>query len=98
MREMGLPPYKIKLLQELQPCDYSQRLAFGKWLKDNITELGNIIRVWSDEMNFSLDGLVNRHNCVIWAFENPRAIQTKLCVWIGFSSRLKLELFSSPKL
>ena len=97
MQEMGLQPYKIKLLQELQLCDYAQHLAFGKWIKDNIAELGNII--WSDEMNLSLDGLVNRHNCVIWAFENPRAIQTrslhpkKLCVWIGFSSRLKLEPF-----
>ena len=75
MREMGLQPYKIKLLQELQPCDYAQRLAFGKWIKDNITELSNIKS--SDEAYFSLDGLVNCHNNVIWAFENPRAIQTR---------------------
>ena len=27
--------------------------------------------VSTDEAYFSLDGLVNRHNCVIWSFQNP---------------------------
>lgn len=26
--------------------------------------------VWSDEAQFKLNGRVNRHNCVYWAFEN----------------------------
>jgi len=28
--------------------------------------------VWSDEVNFKLNGTVNRHNCVYRATENPR--------------------------
>ncbi|KAA3669773.1 uncharacterized protein DEA37_0011453 [Paragonimus westermani] len=100
MRGIGLQPYKIKLLQALDPADYPQRLAFAQWIQGNINKLDNII--WSDEAYFSMDGIVNRHNCVIWAYENPRAIQSsslhpeKLCVWIGFSSRHKIQPFFFP--
>ena len=47
----------------------------------------------------SMDGVVNRHNCVICAYENPHKVITKAlhspkdCVWMGFSAKHKLSPF-----
>ncbi|CAI6366393.1 unnamed protein product [Macrosiphum euphorbiae] len=30
--------------------------------------------LWSDEAIFKLNGSINRHNCVYWAFENPNLV------------------------
>ena len=55
--------------------------------------------LWSDEAYFTLDGLVNRHNCVILSFENPKAALSKslhlqkLCVWNAFSAEHRLQPF-----
>ena len=55
--------------------------------------------LWSDEAYFSLDGVVNKHNCVIWAFRNPHASVTqslhspKVCVWMALSASYKLTPF-----
>jgi len=60
LRKIGMHPYRISLTQALHEDDYSKRLAFAHWVKDNIASLNDII--WSDEAYFSLDGTVNRHN------------------------------------
>ena len=55
--------------------------------------------LWSDEAYFSMNGMVNRHNCIIWAAENPRKVVTtslhpaKLSVWMAFSANYKLKAF-----
>lgn len=95
LRGNGMYPYKISLTQALNEDDYPKRLAFAHWVKDNIASLNHVI--WSDEAYFSLDGVVNRHNCTIWAYENPHQQQQKslhskkLCVWLGFSATCKLQ-------
>lgn len=97
LRGVGMHAYKISLTQALTEDDYPKRLAFAHWVQENIDSLNNII--WSDEAYFSLDGNVNRHNCTIWAYENPHQQQhkslhpQKLCVWIGFSATCKLQPF-----
>ena len=53
----------------------------------------------SDEAYFTVDGAVNRHNCVIWAYENHHVVLTKslispkVCVWMAFSAKNKLQPF-----
>lgn len=100
MRENGLRPYKIKRLQTLEPDDHPKRLAFAQWIQNNNDRLETI--VWTDEACFSLDGPINRHNCVTWAHDNPRRIQThclhspKLCVWMGFTAQFKLQPYFFP--
>jgi len=48
--------------------------------------------VWSDEVQFKLNGTVNRHNCVYWAPENLRVHVGKavnlpgVYVWCGLSA------------
>lgn len=90
----GMNPYKISLLQSITAEDKTKRLDFCKWVLDNPELMHDI--VWSDEAYFSLDRLVNRHNCVIWSFENPHRYMQKslhplkVCVWMGFSAGYKL--------
>ncbi|CAI6363867.1 unnamed protein product [Macrosiphum euphorbiae] len=45
--------------------------------------------LWSDEAIFKLNGSINRHNCVYWAFENPNLVLQQelnvpgIMVWAG---------------
>ena len=56
-------PYKIFLLQSITEEDKTKRLEFSKWVLANPELIHDIF--WTDEAYFSLNGLVNRHNCVI---------------------------------
>ncbi len=97
LKGIGMSPYKISLAQELLPADQPIRVQFANWAKTNEYLMKDVL--WSDESYFSLDGMVNRHNCVIWAYNNPHAILTKglhspkLCVWVGFTASYALEPF-----
>lgn len=78
-----LKKYKFKsyvegrLVQKLLPGDAERRLIFCHEIERLILEdqcfLNNII--WSDESNFSNNGMYNRHNNRIWSRENPLRIR-----------------------
>lgn len=95
LHQIGMHPFRISRTQAISEEDKLKRLDFAKWILENEEILPNIL--WSDEAYFSLDGLVNRHNCVIWAYENPRCNlpknlhSPKLCVWMAISSNFKLQ-------
>ncbi|PSN53566.1 hypothetical protein C0J52_09183 [Blattella germanica] len=75
-------PYKLQLVQKLQPQDKVTRSEFCT----------NRI-IFSDEATFNLHGRVNRHNVRIWGSENPRATleierdSPKLNVFCAISER-----------
>ena len=69
MKDLGLKPYKPKLLlQAFNEDDPDRRLEFCEWIldsteKDQKTLLDRIL--WTDEATFqTTNGRVNRHNCV----------------------------------
>lgn len=66
-----------RLVQKLLPGDAERRLIFCHEIERLILEdqycLNNII--WSDESNFSNNGMYNRHNNRIWSRENPLRIR-----------------------
>lgn len=78
-----LKKYKFKsyiegrLVQKLLPGDDERRRIFCNEIERLIREdqyfLNNII--WSDETNFSNNGMYNRHNNRIWSRENPLRIR-----------------------
>ena len=37
-KDLGTPPYKVQLVQELQPIDHPRRFLFAKWVWDRLTE------------------------------------------------------------
>ncbi|GAA57110.1 hypothetical protein CLF_112178 [Clonorchis sinensis] len=88
-RHLHLYPHHFTLLQNITEEDKEQRVTFANWLLDNEEIVPNIL--WSDEANFSVDGIINKHNCVIWSREAPHEYishnlhSSHLCVWMGFS-------------
>ncbi|XP_066157702.1 uncharacterized protein [Euwallacea fornicatus] len=85
-------PYKIKLVQELNEDDFDRRLHFCELISQRATENHNFIFniCFSDEASFSLNGIVNRHNCRYWSDINPHIFHEahtqhpqKLNVWAG---------------
>ncbi|GAA55260.1 hypothetical protein CLF_107500 [Clonorchis sinensis] len=94
---LHLYPYHFTLLQNVTEENKEQRVTFANWLLDNEEIVPNIL--WSDEAHFCVDGIINKHNCVIWSGKAPHEYLTHnlhsphLCVWMGFSSRCILRLF-----
>lgn len=94
---IGMHPYHITTHQMIYEADKDRRLDFAHWVLSNEDRLSQVL--WTDEAYFTLDGCVNTHNCVIWAFENPHRTLSKslhspkLCVWFGFTSSFKLQPF-----
>lgn len=87
-------PYKIKLVQELHEddSDRRRRLEFCEVMSRSLIDTPNLLYniCFSDECTFSLNGLVNRHNCRYWAESDPHVMREfhtqrpqKLNVWCG---------------
>ena len=61
-------PYHVQRVQHLGPGDFAQRLEICKWLNGS-RQLHRYF-LFTDEAQFSGDGVNNTHNSV-WADENP---------------------------
>ena len=94
---LHLFPYKLQRLQSLEESDRPKRVEFAEWLLAHREIIPDIL--WSDEANFSLDGIVNTHNCRIWSLVRPDECLTeslhspKQCVWMGCSARFGIQPF-----
>jgi hypothetical protein len=87
-------PFKIKMVQELQPHDLNMQTdSCTKLLEmmDNLLQfLPNLIT--SDDAHILLSEDVNKQNLRYWAEENPRLLHQsplhsqQVRVWYGFSS------------
>lgn len=89
-KSLSLKPFKLAMMQALEPQDYQKRVEIGNWFYDNEATIRNIL--WSDEAYLHLDGSISRYHCRIWSQNNPRQFLTKslhpekICVWFGFTS------------
>lgn len=73
MKKLNFKPYRPTLIVQLNEDDFDRRSEFCEtWLDkfDNDSDLVDRI-FWSDEAKFSMNSIVNRHNCTYWARENP---------------------------
>ena len=88
-------PYRTRVHQEITDGDKVHRLEFANWLLTNEDLIQRIL--WSDEANFTLDGSINRHNCVIWSPSPVNVLVSKglhpekVTVWCGISSTFVLQ-------
>ena len=93
-KETGFRPYRPYTVVELSDDDFDRREDFCERflakIKEKPTLIDNVL--WSDESNFKLNGVVNRHNCCYWAPSNPNEqipIAEKapgITVWCGIHS------------
>lgn len=62
-----------RLVQALHTGDAARRLAFCRWLNGKISRDMQFLDyiLWSDETNFSNNGMYNRRNNHYWSQENP---------------------------
>ena len=94
MKSLKLHVYRPRLFQALNEDDFDRRMEFAEWFQVMSEADPNFSRsiLWTDEATFKTNGLVNRHNCVYYDFENPNIVVTQelnapgVCVWGGICS------------
>ena len=94
LQENGYKAYHPKLIHGLLEDDADRRLQMCELFINQFHDDPELINkiVWSDEASFKLNGMVNRHNCVIYATENPHFTyeqqlnQPGITVWGALSS------------
>ena len=92
--DLHLHPYKIQLVQALNPQDYAIRLGFCDTMLQLFEDDPQLIHnLWmSDEAHFHLSGYVNKQNYRYWADANPHQLHErplhseKVTVWCAISS------------
>lgn len=88
-------PYKVSVVQQLQPTDHEKRRRFCQWFNGNLANNDDVLDLtfFSDEAWFHLSGYVNSQNYRTWATENPHNfVETslhpiKIGVWVAMSRR-----------
>ena len=94
-KDLHLFPYKIQLVNKLNPADLPIRLEFCQKMLQMVDEDENMLNClfMSDEAHFDLNGNVNKQNCRIWDAQNPQVLHEKelhplrVTVWCAVSSR-----------
>lgn len=92
LKDHQLYPYHIQRVQALLPRDFPHRVHLCQWSLQMITQNAQFLEnvLFTDEANFSRQGITNFHNNHLWAEDNPHAIQEcryqyefSLNVWVG---------------
>ncbi|KAJ4449249.1 hypothetical protein ANN_00646 [Periplaneta americana] len=92
LKEYQLYPYHLQRVQALSPADYPARVRFCQWFLQQCGVNPNFpaLVLFTDEAQFTRDGITNFHNQHVWAYENPRAtfpshhqVRFSLNMWAG---------------
>ncbi|KAJ4437933.1 hypothetical protein ANN_13872 [Periplaneta americana] len=95
LKEYQLYPYHLQRVQALSPADYPARVRFCQWFLQQYGVNPNFpaLVLFTDEAQFTRDGITNFHNQNVWAYENPRAtvsshhqVRFSLNIWAGIIS------------
>lgn len=105
----GFYPYHLQRVQALYPGDRERRLTFCRWFLDQPRH-GDENFAWSvlftDEAEFTRDGINNFHNQHLWDLENPHGVvesknqvRFSLNVWGGIVGDCLIgPVFLEPRL
>ena len=83
-KDLGIPPYKIQLVQELKPIEHQMRFRFAKWACDRLTEdadFGKKKIISSDEYHFSRSWRVCKQAKLSHLGHRKPAPKTSHCLW-----------------
>jgi hypothetical protein len=91
---LGYKPYKMHATQQLEDEDKDVRVVMSEILLPILdAENNDGLIFFSDEATFHVSGMIHKHNCRIWARENPFATvevamnSPKVIVWCAMSSK-----------
>ncbi|KAJ4430376.1 hypothetical protein ANN_22592 [Periplaneta americana] len=75
LKEYQLYPYHLQRVQALSPADYPARVGFCQWFLQQCGVNPNFpaLVLFTEEAQFTRDGITNFHNRHVQAYENPRA-------------------------
>ncbi|KAJ4451198.1 hypothetical protein ANN_02658 [Periplaneta americana] len=73
LKEYQLYPYHLQRVQALSPADYPARVRFCQWFLQQCGVNPNFpaLVLFTDEAQFTRDGITNFHNQHVWVYENP---------------------------
>lgn len=73
LHEFKYHAYKASVHQVLHPGDTGRRLVFCGWIAQEAANDPNFLAsiIWTDESNFTNNGMMNRKNNHFWSKENP---------------------------
>lgn len=79
IKSLNLHIYRPSLLQALNEDDFDRRVQFAETIEIMSEADTDFLRciLRTDEATFKTNGLVNRHNCVYYDFENPNVAITQ---------------------
>lgn len=91
LHEHRMHAYHFRRVHCLMPQDYPRRIEFCTWLLENERrEPGFVHRIlFTDESQFTREGIFNSHNSHIWSNENPYAYHIR-----GFQHRFHINLWA----
>ena len=105
MHDENFHPYHSTPVQGLLPEDFHQRIQFCNWLLEQNVDDDRFIKniLWTDELQFTRDGITNFHNFHTWAEKNPHQIKQtsfqhrlSLNVWAGVIGNALIRPFVLP--
>ena len=92
--EAGFRPFKPCTVIELIDDDFDKRVEFCDTMLSIFDKNPGMVNkiIWSDESLFTLNGVINRHNCCYWAYSNEKVqipvpnSKDGIMVWCGVTS------------
>jgi hypothetical protein len=93
-RELSFSPYRPTTVVALSDDDFDRRAEFCTTFLAKLDQEPDLLDkvIWSDESEFKLNGVINRHNCCYWASSNPhiqipiKQFASGIMVWCGITS------------
>lgn len=93
--DLHLFPYKIQLVQKLNPEDFVLRLEYARAVLNLVDQNENFLSnlMMTDEAHFHLNGFVNKQNNRFWGSQNPKNLHQKslhairVTVWCGITAQ-----------
>ena len=96
--DLGLRPYKIRIVPHITDAQKSKRKKFANWIRTNFKKEDTLKILFSDEKMFDIDGVYNAQNDRVWAVnrseadknggkKQKRKFPQKVMVWLGVCSK-----------
>lgn len=91
LRRHRLHAFHYQRVQGLTPADHHPRVQFSRWMLNHVREVREFSSyiLYTDEAQFTREGVFNQHNLHQWREENPHAVREH-----GFQHRYSVNVWA----